>query len=76
MELRVALVREADTGQMKFAHESGTASDEFRKVTRETIYREGEGLAGQAWRTRDVALFPNLAEERNFPAPGRPRGRT
>src|SRR5262249_2950928 len=40
---------------------------EFRRKSTETIYREGEGLNGQAWRTRDLVFVPDLGEMRGCP---------
>ncbi|WP_435009903.1 methyl-accepting chemotaxis protein [Tundrisphaera lichenicola] len=49
---------------LKFALDSGTASEEFRRATREGKFREGEGLNGQAWRARDMVVAPDLSEVR------------
>jgi methyl-accepting chemotaxis protein len=47
-----------------FSQESGTAGDEFRRASREGKFREGDGLNGTAWRTRDLVVAPDLAEVR------------
>jgi methyl-accepting chemotaxis protein len=38
-----------------FSLESGRVDDEFQRLTRTARFREGEGLNGRAWRTRDLA---------------------
>ncbi len=45
-----------------FASESGSVNDEFRRVTLEASFREGVGLSGRAWRSRDLVFTSNLAE--------------
>ncbi len=47
---------------LKFAHDAGSVTDEFRRVTAEARFREGEGLNGQAWQTRDLVLVADLGE--------------
>jgi GAF domain-containing protein len=47
---------------LHFVTESGTAGDEFRKVTLAASFREGVGLSGRAWRTRDLVFVRDLAE--------------
>lgn len=47
---------------LKFAHESGSAGDEFRRVTLEARFREGEGLSGRSWQRRDMVFVPDIAE--------------
>ncbi|MFW3169761.1 GAF domain-containing protein [Geodermatophilus sp. CPCC 206100] len=42
------------------AQESGDAGPEFREVTRTASFREGVGLAGRAWRSRDLVFVPDL----------------
>ncbi|MGY1815138.1 GAF domain-containing protein [Blastococcus sp. SYSU D00820] len=45
--------------------ESGDAGAEFREVTRAASFREGVGLAGRAWRTRDLVFVPDLGDVRD-----------
>lgn len=47
---------------LRFVHDSGSVSEEFRRVTAEGRFREGEGLNGQAWQTRDLVFVPDLGE--------------
>ena len=47
---------------LRFVQESGDAGAEFRRVTREATFAEGVGLAGRAWRSRDLVFVPDLAE--------------
>jgi GAF domain-containing protein len=45
-----------------FVQESGDAGAEFREVTRAASFQEGVGLAGRAWRARDLVFVPDLGE--------------
>jgi len=47
---------------LKFAQESGSAGDEFRRVTQTASFAEGVGLSGRAWRARDLVFVEDLAE--------------
>lgn len=47
---------------LRFAVESGSAGDEFRKVTLAASFAEGVGLSGRAWRARDLVFVADLAE--------------
>ena len=47
---------------LHFVTESGSAGQEFREVTLTASFREGVGLSGRAWRTRDLVFVPDLAE--------------
>jgi methyl-accepting chemotaxis protein len=47
---------------LKFAVESGSVNEEFRRVTLEARFREGEGLSGRAWKSRDLYFVEDLAE--------------
>ena len=47
---------------LRFAHDSGSVTEEFRRVTAEARFREGEGLNGQAWQNRDLVFVPDLGE--------------
>jgi methyl-accepting chemotaxis protein len=49
---------------LKFALDSGTAAEEFRRASREGKFREGEGLNGQGWRARDLVVASDLNEIR------------
>ncbi|WP_430785016.1 methyl-accepting chemotaxis protein [Actinoplanes sp. G11-F43] len=47
---------------LKFQLESGSAGDEFRRVTLAATFAEGVGLSGRAWRARDLVFVRDLAE--------------
>ena len=47
---------------LRFDVESGSAGDEFRKVTLSASFAEGVGLSGRAWRQRDLVFVRDLAE--------------
>ncbi len=47
---------------LRFVHDAGSVSEEFRRVTAEARFREGEGLNGQTWQTRDLVFVPDLGE--------------
>jgi methyl-accepting chemotaxis protein len=49
---------------LKFALDSGSAGEEFRRASREGKFREGEGLNGQAWRARDMLVATDLNDVR------------
>jgi methyl-accepting chemotaxis protein len=47
---------------LRFALDSGSVSEEFRRVTVEARFREGEGLNGTSWQSRDLLFVPDLGE--------------
>ena len=47
---------------LRFGRESGSVNEEFRSVTRTASFAEGVGVAGRAWRTRDLVFVSDLAE--------------
>ncbi|TFV45138.1 methyl-accepting chemotaxis protein [Blastococcus sp. TF02A_35] len=47
---------------LKFQRESGSAGEEFRKVTLAASFAEGVGLSGRAWRARDLVFVRDLAQ--------------
>jgi methyl-accepting chemotaxis protein len=49
-------------GALTFAVESGSVDEEMRRVTRTARFQEGEGLAGRAWRRRDLIFVDDLAD--------------
>jgi putative methionine-R-sulfoxide reductase with GAF domain len=51
-----------DSASLKFAVESGSAGEEFRRVTLSASFAEGVGLSGRAWRQRDLVYVRDLAE--------------
>ena len=50
---------------LRFVAESGTVNKEFRKVTESARFREGVGLSGRAWKSRDLVFVANLADMRD-----------
>jgi GAF domain-containing protein len=47
---------------LTFLQELGDAGAEFRQVTRTASFAEGVGLAGRAWRARDLVFVADLGE--------------
>ncbi|MCW5890397.1 MAG: GAF domain-containing protein [bacterium] len=50
---------------LRFAAQSGTVTEEFQRVTQEARFREGEGLSGRAWRSRDLFFVQDLGDMRD-----------
>ncbi|MFI1996680.1 methyl-accepting chemotaxis protein [Actinoplanes sp. NPDC020271] len=48
--------------ELRFDCESGSAGEEFRKVTLAASFAEGVGLSGRAWKSRDLVFVHDLAE--------------
>ncbi|MBO3736994.1 GAF domain-containing protein [Actinoplanes sp. NEAU-H7] len=53
---------DAEADVLTFEIESGSAGDEFRRVTLAATFAEGVGLSGRAWRARDLVFVRDLAE--------------
>ena len=51
---------DAATQVLRFGQDSGTVSEEFRRVSSEARFREGEGLNGRSWRERDLFFVEDL----------------
>jgi GAF domain-containing protein len=49
-------------GVLRFSVESGSAGEEFRKVTLAATFAEGVGLSGRAWRARDLVFVRDIGE--------------
>jgi GAF domain-containing protein len=47
---------------LRFVVESGDAGEEFRRVTLSTTFAEGVGLAGRAWKARDMVFVQDLGQ--------------
>ncbi|RZS77908.1 GAF domain-containing protein [Motilibacter rhizosphaerae] len=47
---------------LHFSLESGSAGEEFRRVTLSASFAEGVGLSGRAWQARDLVFVRDLAE--------------
>jgi GAF domain-containing protein len=52
--------RVRDDRALHFVQESGDAGPEFREVTLAASFREGVGLSGRAWRSRDLVFVPDI----------------
>ena len=52
----------AEDQALRFMYDAGSVSEEFRRVSAEARFREGEGLNGQTWQTRDLVFVPDLSE--------------
>ncbi|GAA0587046.1 hypothetical protein GCM10010172_85150 [Paractinoplanes ferrugineus] len=53
---------DARENALRFVVESGTAGEEFRRVTEQASFVEGVGLAGRTWRKRDLMFVRDLGE--------------
>ena len=47
---------------LRFSTESGSVTEEFRRVTQRARFAEGEGLSGRTWRARDLYFVKDLSE--------------
>ena len=47
---------------LRFVQDAGSVNDEFRRVTAEARFREGEGLNGQTWQNRELVFVADLGE--------------
>jgi putative methionine-R-sulfoxide reductase with GAF domain len=47
---------------LRFQQESGSAGEEFRRVTLAASFAEGVGLSGRAWRNRDLFFVRDIGE--------------
>jgi GAF domain-containing protein len=47
---------------LRFAQESGSVNDEFRKVTLNATFAPGVGLSGRTWKARSLVFVSDLAE--------------
>ena len=45
---------------LRFGQDSGSVSEEFRRVSSEARFREGEGVNGRSWRMRDLFFVEDL----------------
>ncbi len=51
-----------DGDALRFSQESGSVNPEFRRATTEARFREGVGLSGRAWKTRDLFFVADIGE--------------
>ncbi|GGK04949.1 hypothetical protein GCM10010123_38660 [Pilimelia anulata] len=47
---------------LRFVLESGSAGEEFRRVTMQASFAKGSGLAGRVWAAEDMIFVPDLAD--------------
>ncbi|APW61595.1 methyl-accepting chemotaxis protein [Paludisphaera borealis] len=47
---------------LRWSADSGSVADDFRRVSADSRFREGEGLNGQAWQARDLIFVPDIGE--------------
>jgi methyl-accepting chemotaxis protein len=52
----------AKDNTLRFDSESGSVNAEFRRVTIDASFREGEGLSGRAWRQRDLVFVEDIGQ--------------
>lgn len=52
---------------LRYACESGSVNEEFRQCTLSTVFHEGQGLSGRAWRQRDLVFVPEIGEVQDCP---------
>jgi len=48
-------------GALRVATETGAVSEEFRRITKEARFRQGEGLNGRTWQQGDLVFIEDLA---------------
>ena len=51
-----------DLNALTYVVESGDAGEEFRAVTLAASFKEGVGLSGRAWKTRELFFTPDIGE--------------
>ena len=56
----------AEDQALRFVQDAGSVTDEFRRVASEARFREGEGLNGQTWQSRDLVFVPDLGEMKGW----------
>ena len=47
---------------LRFAQESGSVNEEFRRVTLDAAFAEGVGLSGRSWRSRELVFVADIAD--------------
>jgi len=53
---------DSQEGALKFVVDAGTVNAEFQRVTAEARFREGEGLSGRTWKSKDLVFVADLGE--------------
>jgi methyl-accepting chemotaxis protein len=49
-----------DEHALRFSQECGSVNEEFRRITKDARFREGEGLSGRSWKQRDLVFVEDL----------------
>lgn len=55
---------------LRFSGDSGSVAEEMRRATRESRFREGEGMVGRAWQSRELVVLDDLSDRRNYARSG------
>jgi methyl-accepting chemotaxis protein len=63
-----------EDNRMKFVLESGSCPEEFRRATRESAFKEGQGLIGGCWKSRELTVVPDMGKTTTPRAPAALRG--
>jgi putative methionine-R-sulfoxide reductase with GAF domain/uncharacterized protein YoxC len=50
---------------LRFSVESGAVDEDFRRVTRDCAFEQGDGLSGRAWASRDLVFMTDMSEQGN-----------
>ena len=56
-------VLEPKATTLKYCVDSGIVDEDFRRVTHDCMFEQGDGLAGRAWANHDLIFVPDLAEQ-------------
>ena len=56
-------VLDTKANSLRFAVESGLVDEGFRRATHDCTFEQGEGLAGRAWASHDLAFAADIAEQ-------------
>ncbi len=59
-------VRDKSEELLKFVESSGSVNEEFESATKTTLFREGQGLDGCAWQTRDFIFVEDIGQLKGF----------
>lgn len=59
-------VRDKSEEILKFVEASGSVNKEFESATETTTFREGEGLDGRAWQTKDFIFVEDIGKLNGF----------
>ena len=48
---------------LRFCVDSGSVDEDFRRITHDGAFEQGQGLAGRAWANHDLVFAPDVSEE-------------